>query len=260
MIHGRRVTEELQKRLGNDHKVVLAMRYQNPSLEKGIQELIDAGVSSIKVVTMFPHYASASLGSVQEKVMEILGKYEVIPELEIVSSYHDMPELIEAFAERGKQYNLEEYDHVLFSFHGLPERQIKKACNTTNCLQGDCCKTMRQDNAMCYRAQCFDTAKLIAQKLNIQEKDFTICFQSRLGSDPWIKPYTIEEIERLAGEGKKKMLVFCPAFVCDCLETTFEISEEYQEEFEKWGGEKLQLVEGLNDLPKWIDAVEKLAR
>ncbi|MFT7297362.1 MAG: ferrochelatase [Sphingobacteriales bacterium] len=260
MVHGKSVTKKIQEKLGADYKVVLAMRYQSPSIENGLKELIDAGVDSIKVVSMFPHYASASLGSVQEKVMEILSKYEVIPALEITSSFHDMPEMIQAFAERGRQYPIDDYDHVLFSFHGLPERHIKKACNSTTCLQGDCCGAMDDKNTMCYRAQCFDTARLIAKELNLSEDRYTICFQSRLGRDPWIKPYTVEEVERLGKEGKKKVLVFCPAFVCDCLETTFEISTEYQEDFEKFGGEKLQLVEGLNDMPQWIDALEKLAK
>ena len=260
MVHGKSVTKKVQEKLGSDYKVVLAMRYQSPSIEKGLKELIEAGVSSIKVVSMFPHYASASLGSVQEKVMEILSKYEVIPELEMTSSFHDMPEMIQAFAERGRQYPIDDYDHVLFSFHGLPERHIQKACNSKSCLQGDCCGSMNDENAMCYRAQSFDTARLIAKELNLSEDRYTICFQSRLGRDPWIKPYTVEEVERLGKAGKKKMLVFCPAFVCDCLETTFEISTEYQEDFEKFGGEKLQLVEGLNDMPQWIDALAKLAK
>jgi ferrochelatase len=151
---------------------------------------------------------------------------------------------------------------VLFSFHGLPQRQLIKADHThQHCLKAnDCCQTITDVNKFCYSAQSHHTAKLIAEKLNIPKEKYTICFQSRLGNDPWVQPYTSEIVAKLAKEGKKSLLVFCPAFVADCLETVYEVTTEYGDEFKALGGEKVQLVESLNDSPIWIDALEKMVR
>ena len=119
----------------------------------------------------------------------------------------------------------------------------------------NCCSRLNDVNRFCYSAQSHDTARLIAEKLNLPKERYTVCFQSRLGNSPWKKPYTIEVLEKLAKEGAKRLLVFSPAFVADCLETNIEIAHEYNDEFRNWGGEKVQLVESLNDHPKWIDAL-----
>jgi ferrochelatase len=147
---------------------------------------------------------------------------------------------------------------VLFSFHGLPERQIKKADNHDYCLKENCCSSHNEKNYFCYRAQCFSTARLLAEELNISEEKYTICFQSRLGKDPWIKPYSDDVIRQRAEAGDKKLLVFAPAFVSDCLETLYEIRVEYDELFKEHGGEKAELVESLNDSPRWIKAMEQI--
>jgi ferrochelatase len=210
---------------------------------------------------MFPQYASASTGSVMEKVMTLVAKWPTPPNISLLNSFHDDELMIETFADNGRKYNPESYDHILFSFHGLPQRQLKKSDHTQNhCLKvADCCQTLTEANKFCYSAQCHHTARLIAEKLSIPAEKYSICFQSRLGNDPWVKPYTSEVIKELAAQGKKSLLVFCPAFVADCLETVYEVTEEYGSEFKELGGEKIQLVESLNDSPKWIDALEKLA-
>jgi len=187
-----------------------------------------------------------------------MSKEWIIPDIKMIDAFYDYGPFIDAFVERGRTYNHEEYDHILFSYHGLPERQIKKGDSCGHCFKEGCCNTISDKNRLCYKAGCVRTTQLMAEKLGISEDRYTICFQSRLGRDPWVQPYTIDVIEELAKEGKKKVLVFCPAFICDCLETTIEISDEYQEEFEKYGGEKLQLVEGLNDMPSWFKAVRDL--
>jgi len=254
--------QALQERLGDGYQVELAMRYQSPSIESALERLKTSLVKSIQVIALFPQYASASTGSVYEKVMEIVKTWQTIPPLSFVNSFHDNDLMIETFAANGRKYQPETYDHILFSFHGLPQRQLIKCDHTGNyCLKFDgCCDTLNDINKFCYSAQSHDTARLIAEKLNIPKEKYTICFQSRLGNDPWVQPYTSGIVAKLANEGKKRVLVFCPAFVADCLETVYEVTEEYGAEFKALGGEHIQLVESLNDSPIWIDAMEKMVR
>lgn len=251
----------LQERLGSEYQVELAMRYQSPSIEDALGRLKANLVESIRVIPMFPQYASASTGSVIEKVMELVATWQTIPNISFVNSFHNDPLMIKAFAGNSKKYGVENYDHVLFSFHGLPQRQLIKCDHTGNhCLKKDgCCNTLTDVNKFCYSAQSYDTARLIAQELGLPKEKYTVCFQSRLGNDPWVQPYTSEVIKELAAQGKKRMLVFCPAFVADCLETVYEVSEEYNTEFKHLGGEHIQLVESLNDNPLFIDSLANMA-
>ncbi|EHQ25399.1 ferrochelatase [Mucilaginibacter paludis] len=252
--------QQLKDELGDEYQVELAMRYQSPSIESALNRLKEALVQSILVIALFPQYASASSGSVHEKVMDIVGNWQTIPDISFINSFHDNELMIETFADNGRKYQPETYDHILFSFHGLPQRQLIKCDHTGQyCLKvNGCCDTLNDTNKLCYSAQSHHTAQLIAQKLNIPADRYTICFQSRLGSDPWVQPYTSEVIKKLANEGKKRLLVFCPAFVADCLETVYEVSVEYHEEFIAAGGEHVQLVESLNDSPKWIRALKEM--
>lgn len=254
--------DALKKRLGDDYIVELAMRYQNPTIESALNRLKDALVDEIQVIALFPQYASASTGSVYDKVMELLMQWPTKPTISFVNSFHDNELMIATFAENSRKYDPEKFDHILFSFHGLPQRQLIKADHThQHCLKvNDCCQTLTDANKFCYSAQSHHTAQLIAQKLNIPKEKYTICFQSRLGNDPWVQPYTSEIVAKLAKEGKKSLLVFCPAFVADCLETVYEVTTEYGDEFKALGGERVQLVESLNDSPMWIDALEKMVR
>ncbi len=254
--------QALQQRLGDEYQVELAMRYQTPSIESALNKLKASLVESIQIIPLFPQYASASTGSVQEKVMELISQWQTIPPVSFINSFHDNELMIETFANNGRKYDPESYDHILFSFHGLPQRQLIKCDHTGNyCLKKDgCCDTINDVNKFCYSAQSHHTAKLIAEKLGIPKEKYTICFQSRLGSDPWVQPYTTNVVAQLAKEGKKRLLVFCPAFVADCLETVYEVTEEYGGEFKALGGEQVQLVESLNDSPTFIDALEKMVR
>lgn len=259
MVYGRRLAEGVQKELGSDYVVELAMRYQNPSIESAVRKLLDAGVREVTVLPLFPQYASATTGSVHEEVMRVLNKEQVIPRLHFISSYHDYAPMIEVFARNAAKFDLGEYDHILFSYHGLPQRQLLKADRTGHCTgSGECCRKLVQNNQYCYSAQCYDTTRALVEKLGLKEGSYTTCFQSRLGKEVWAKPYTSDVIAERAAKGDKKLLVFCPAFVADCLETIIEIGVEYQEEFEKLGGEKVDLVPSLNDDPQWIKAVAQL--
>jgi ferrochelatase len=260
LYHSERQKQLLIEKLGNSFQVELAMRYQSPSIEAALEKFSSAkgGFRKLVVLPLFPQYASASTGSVHEKIMSIISRWQVVPEIKFINSFCNDDGFIRAFSEIGKKYHPENYDHVLFSFHGLPERQIHKADRMEHCLKENCCASLGENNSFCYRAQCFETARCIAQNIGIAFEDYTISFQSRLGRTPWIKPYSDHVIEELAKKGKKKILAFSPAFVSDCLETTYEIGVEYDHLFKKHGGEKIQLVESLNDHPLWIDAMAKL--
>lgn len=248
----------LSKLLGDQFDVQMGMRYQSPSLDNALDHFKKQFYKKIIVLPLFPQYASASTGSVHEKIMKIISKWEIVPEIEFISSFCDHPEFIASFAEIGKKYDYKNYDHVLMSFHGLPERQISKGDCFDHCLKDGCCDTFNEKNAYCYRAQCFQTARKMAEAMGIPQNGYTICFQSRLGKDPWIKPYSDKIIEERAKKGDKKLLVFAPAFVSDCLETIYEISVEYNDLFREHGGEKVQLVESLNDSPRWIEGMKKI--
>lgn len=190
--------------------------------------------------------------------MKSIQNWLVIPKLIFLNQYCDHPRLIDAFYERGMQYAIRDYDHILFSFHGLPERHIRKADPSGLCLTKDCCQKACSSSSFCYRAQCHATARALASRLALGDGAYSICFQSRLGKEPWLQPYTSEVLQNCAARGFKRLLVFCPSFVCDCLETTIEITHEYGKEFKRLGGEELQLVEGLNSHPAWIDALRTI--
>ena len=247
----------VQEQLGDEYHVEMAMRYQSPSIQSALHKMQADMVESIHVIPLFPQYASASTGSVIQKVMQIISQWPTIPPVSFINSFHDNRLLIETFADNARKFELSDFDQILFSFHGLPERQLKKCDHSgKHCLKSeDCCSTLSDVNKFCYSAQCHDTAKLIAAELNIPDAMYSVCFQSRLGKEPWVKPYTSEVLKELAAKGKKRLLVFCPAFVSDCLETLYEVTFEYGEEFKKLGGEQVQLVPSLNDNTKWINAL-----
>ena len=207
---------------------------------------------------MFPHYASASTGSAIEKAMKIMSKWWVIPEVTFISQYWDHPGFINACVERAKQYDLNEYEHFLFSYHGVPERHVDKVyLDGSPCSDHNCENELTDTNKYCYKATCFATTRLIAERLGIPEEKYTVAFQSRL-DNKWLTPFSDKVVEEKAKSGMKKMLAFSPAFVADCLETTVEIGIEYQEIWEEHGGEKLQLVESLNAHPVWVDAIKDM--
>jgi len=261
LIYGIKVKEKLQRELGDKYVVALGMRYRKPSIESALEELRKEKVDRIIAIPLYPQYASSSTGSSIEYLMKALEKWEVTPSVNIISKFHDDKGFLESFAEVAKKYDHNNYDHVLFSYHGLPERQIKKASahyGSDYCQLGKCCNTLNKNNQYCYRANCYETTRQLAGRLGIPEGKYSVSFQSRLGSDPWVKPYSDEVIIEKAKAGVKKMLVFSPAFVADCLETIHEIAVEYDELFKEHGGEKIQLVESLNDHPRWIQALKEM--
>lgn len=253
------LTQKVQHSLGDDYIVSLGMRYQSPSLETALAPLKDKGLKEITVIPLYAQYASATTGSTIQAVNEIINTWQIIPSIRFISNFVDEPKFIEAWVDVAKTYMHKAYDHYVFSFHGLPERQIKKgSCDGYCQLSDKCCSNYNQKNYYCYRAQCFETARRVCASLGIEEKDYSVCFQSRLGRDPWIQPYIDDTLDQLIEHNHKNVLVFSPAFVSDCLETNIEIGEEYKEQFLEKGGESWQLVESLNTNPKWVECLHHL--
>ena len=259
----------LQTELGNDFIVELGMRYQSPGLESAINKLKEANVDRIIAIPLYPQYATSSTTSSIEETNRVLKKWKDHPPIKFIENFFDDPGFIDACVDKAMKYLLpspdgegpgERFDFFVFSYHGLPERQITKASkefSDDSCQIGSCCDTITDKNRLCYRANCMATTKALVKRLNIPEGKYKTTFQSRL-DDKWLKPYSDKVIEELAKEGKKKVLVFSPAFVADCLETIYEIGTEYNEIFKEYGGEKITLVESLNNSPKWIDALKKM--
>jgi ferrochelatase len=259
-VYSQSMRDRLQERLGDDFEVELAMRYQNPSIEQALLSLQKSGASKLIVLPLFPQYASATTGSVHERVMDIVKGWWTIPEMQFVNSYPTHERMIDGFVKSGEEVEAANHDYILFSFHGVPERHITKSDCHNVCLKKGCCSVMTEKNQFCYRAQCVATATAIADKMNLSSDQWQVTFQSRLGKEPWLSPATGETIQQLAKQGKRRVAVFCPSFVCDCLETIYEIGIEYAEEFHEAGGEELTLVPGLQGREEWIDALEDLVR
>jgi protoporphyrin/coproporphyrin ferrochelatase len=257
LYYSTRVKELLQKELSNDFSVHLAMRYKNPSIPDVMAEMKKENYQKIIVLPLFPQYASASTGSAHDEVMRVLRTWWVIPDVTFVSQYYDHPTFIRSILERARKYDLNAFDHILFSYHGLPERHVDKAHNIGLCSDHDCENEITEENKFCYKATCYATTRLLVKELNIPKEKYTVCFQSRL-DEKWLKPFSDKVVEESARKGMKKILVFSPAFTADCLETIIEIGEEYQEIFKKYGGEKVQLVESLNDHPLWITCLKEI--
>jgi|TARA_R110000737_G_scaffold21067_1_gene39446 ferrochelatase len=262
MTHTEKVKELLQERLKNDNVTVeMAMRYQNPSMDSVLAKMKTANYDEIIILPLFPQYASASTGSAVEKAMNIIRKWWVIPDIKIISQFYDNDGYIDSIVENTKQFDLKSYDHILFSYHGLPERQVDKVYEEDTDLCGDqpCETELNQKNKFCYKATCYATTRILAEKLGLKEEDYTVCFQSRLDKK-WLEPFSDKVVEEWGKKGAKRLLAFSPAFVADCLETLVEIGGEYQEIFEEHGGEKVQLVPSSNSHPRFIDGLEDLVR
>jgi ferrochelatase len=262
VVTSRHVQQELQRRVGDDLVVELAMRYQHPSIESAITNLKAQGVSEVLLFPLFPHYAMSSFETAVVRAQELA--VVIAPEirLSVVKPYYNHPDYIDALVASAEPYLQEEYNHLLFSFHGLPERHLKKSDPTgVHCLVApECCTVPSAAHATCYRAQCYATVRDFVEKSRIPANKYSVAFQSRLGSDPWLKPYTDYELTRLAKEGVQKMLVICPAFVSDCLETLEEIAMRGKETFLEAGGEDLKLIPCMNEHPQWLEALEKIIR
>ncbi|MBI3720371.1 MAG: ferrochelatase [Sphingobacteriales bacterium] len=256
------LTKQLQKAVQQqvDAPVTIAMRYGNPTPKVAYEELLSK-VNDLEEVILFPlypHYAMSSYETAVEYMKEIHAKEKYNFKLTTIKPYYNNPDYINAMAENMKPFLEKEYDHILFSYHGVPGRHIKKSDITgCHCLQKEnCCDVASPAHDFCYRHQCFTTTKLVTEKLNIPANKFSISFQSRLGKG-WLEPFTDIRLEQMPKEGIKKLLIICPAFVSDCLETLEEIAERGKETFIEAGGEEYTMIPCLNVHPLWVSAISK---
>jgi ferrochelatase len=261
LTYGRNLTSKLKSLSSSKFDVELAMRYGNPSMEKVLGEMKLKNYDEIYIFPLYPQYASASTGSTVEKAFNIINKWWVIPEVNVIGQFYDNTYFLECIINRAKKFNFSEFDHIIFSYHGIPERHVDKVyLDGKPCSDHSCENEINNENTNCYKATCYATTRLLVKALSLNDGDYSTCFQSRLGRDPWLTPYTDHVIEKLGKDGKKKVLVFSPAFVADCLETTIEIGEEYLELFKEHGGEELHLVPSLNDDDDWAEGLFKIIK
>ncbi len=260
LVNSRDFAEQLQSVLGEEFKVVLGMRYGKPSIQQVVASLTTEDCDSIVVLPLFPQYSDAATGSALKKVAQVLAKtpyrYKTIR-----CFYQDLG-YQEAMATQIQSYwNKAEAQFLLFSYHGLPERQLAKAgCQLTHCDRIRSCLQQQANLKNCYRAQCFATTAAIAKRMSLKEEQYQTAFQSRLGRASWIKPYTDGILEELRKRHITRLLVVCPSFVADCLETLEEIALRLEEQWLAMGGECLQLVPCLNARPSWVNAAANLLR
>ena len=259
IVTGKHLQAALQKRLSVP--VELGMRYQKPSIESAVKALAARGVTDALLIPLFPHYAMSSYETAVVRVQEVVGRLAPKMKVTVQPPYFDSPDFIAALVASAAAFLKQDYDHLLFSYHGLPERHLRKSDPTgCHCLQVEnCCEVASPAHATCYRAQCFATTREFVKLAGIPKEKYSISFQSRLGKDPWLKPYTDYELVRLAQEGKKKMLVICPAFVSDCLETIEEIGMRGCADFLAASGKEFTRIPCMNEHPLWITALENMA-
>ena len=258
VVTSRHVREKLSARVAVP--VELAMRYQNPSILSALRKLAERQVTQLLVIPLFPHFAMSSFETAAVRVKELAARWTPQIKVEIQPPYFDAPEYIAALVASAKNHLDAGYDHLLFSFHGIPERHLKKSDPTGgHCLMAkDCCNVASEAHAFCYRHQCFRTAMEFTKAANVPAGKWSVSFQSRLGKDPWLKPYTDFELVEFPKRGIKKLLVICPAFVSDCLETIEEIGMRGKESFLEAGGKEFALIPCLNEHPMWISTLEKM--
>jgi len=257
------ISRQLQKAVQAqlDIPVELAMRYGNPTPKAAYDNLLAANpdLKEVIIFPLYPHYAMSSYETAVEYMKEVHEKYKYGFKLTFIEAYYNNPEYINALAENMKPYLEQEYDQLLFSYHGIPGRHLKKTDPTKqHCLMvNDCCNVASTAHATCYRHQVFETTRLVTEKLGIPKSRYAISFQSRLGKG-WLEPFTDIRLEQLPKEGIKKLLILCPAFVSDCLETLEEIAERGKETFMEAGGESYTMIPCLNTSPLWVETVVNL--
>lgn len=257
LILSQRLQKLLQEKVNTP--VALGMRYGNPSAVHAISQLVEKvkDLKKIFLIPLYPHYAMSSYETAVVDVKKAIKKLKLDVELDILPPYYDNEKYIDALLDSAQEFLDWDYDHLLFSYHGIPERHLCKADPTgQHCLKvKDCCKVASEAHSVCYRHQVFRTSEEFVKKANIPQDKYSVSFQSRLGKDPWLTPYTDAEFTRLAKSGVKKLLLLSPAFVSDCLETLEELCVEGKEIFEEAGGEELRVVPCLNENKVWVDAL-----
>ena len=259
VITSRSVRAKLAAALGPATPVYLAMRYGNPSIESVLAQIVADGVKELLLFPQYPHYAMSSWETVVAKVFAVRARLAPALQITTVQPFFQDADYIEALHAVTAPYLAEPHDHLLFSYHGIPERHLRKGDSSkAHCtLVADCCTTCSPAHATCYKAQVLATTRALVARAGIAADKHSVSFQSRLAGEPWLSPFTDYELARLPREGKKRLLIICPAFVTDCLETIEEISVEGRDTFLEAGGETFRQIPCLNDQPPYIDFLAK---
>ena len=249
----KKLTEKLKEKLP-DYDVEFAMRYQNPSINDVLNKMLSKNPDEVIILPLFPHYAAATTGSVYEEVSRVISKRWVVPKITFINQFYDNEKFIDAWIEKANKFNIDSYDKVIFSYHGIPNSHVDNVYEDSICSDHDCETKITEKNKFCYKATTYETTKIIAGRLNIEAEQYIVTFQSRL-TNKWLTPFTDKVLESMPKDGNKNILVFSPAFTADCLETIIEIGDEYTELFLESGGENLDYVESLNYSDSWANAI-----
>jgi ferrochelatase len=258
LIHLNELTTKVQSALKDTHDVYGAMRYGNPSFEKLLFEIKDKNYDVIKVLPLFPQYATSTTESIADILNKAQKKHKLANDIQFIRQFYDNRLFVKSFVENIQKHNPEKFDHIVFSYHGLPNRQVNKLHPGINAETCPCTEALPTHGKYCYKATCYHTTRLFVEQLNLNEKNYTVSFQSRLSKN-WLTPFTDETLIDLAKSGKKSVLIVAPSFVADCLETIIELKYEYAELFKQNGGENLTMVESLNSSDKWVETIKILA-
>ena len=238
-------------------EVEFAMRYQSPSIEDKLKKLISQNLDEIIILPLFPQYSTATTGSVFDEISRVLKKQSVTPSIKFINQFYEQESFIDSWEDKLKSFDVDKYDHILFSYHGLPTKAVDDIYDDSLCADNNCENKITNENKFCYKATCYETTRLIASRFNLPSEKYTVSFQSRLTKN-WIEPFTDEVLEDFPNKGIKNILVLSPAFTADNLETLYEIDDEYKELFIENGGKSLTMVPSLNDSSKWADSIVKI--
>lgn len=249
--------EKLQKSLSRNYGVFVGMRYGNPSIKNALVEIKKAGYTKIVLLPLFPHFAMSTTETALIEAHKQIDRLQINAEVYRVEQFYDHPKFIAAFVKQAEKYDLEKYEHVVFSYHGLPNRQVEKCHPGIKVGDCQCNQELPEHGKFCYRATSFATSRIIADELGLAKNEYSTGFQSRLSKN-WLVPFTDDLLKEKLKEGKTNILVLAPSFVTDCLETILEIGVEYKEDFIKTGGENLQLVDSLNAEDIWVETLKDL--
>ena len=238
-------------------EVEFAMRYQSPSIEDKLKKLISQNLDEIIILPLFPQYSTATTGSVFDEISRVLKKQSVTPSIKFINQFYEQESFIDSWEDKLKSFDVDKYDHILFSYHGLPTKAVDDIYDDSLCADNNCENKITNENKFCYKATCYETTRLIASRFNLPSEKYTVSFQSRLTKN-WIEPFTDEVLEDFPSRGIKNILVLSPAFTADNLETLYEIDDEYKELFIENGGKSLTMVPSLNDSSKWADSIVEI--
>lgn len=259
LIHSLKLKEKLGIKLGEKYTVFVAMRYGNPSIQKAMKEIAKGDFEEVILLPLFPQYATSTTETAIQKVYNEADKLESFPNIRVIKQFYNELEFLNAWNSRAQENSLADFDHVVFSFHGLPLSHIEKVHPNVKSVSCTCETNIPVHGTFCYKASCYATARLLVDNFGLKKDRYSVSFQSRLTKN-WLSPFTDELLVTLAEQGKKRVLIFAPSFVADCLETKVELEIEYRKLFINAGGEELRLVASLNDSEAWVNALDSIIR